>query len=69
MPVQQCDPCRRRSCGSRRLPGTGCTVRQYLRIGKDSFIGMGAVVVRDVPPNAVMAGNPARKLKDRRITS
>ncbi|MGO8704679.1 MAG: hypothetical protein ACLQVA_12755 [Candidatus Brocadiia bacterium] len=48
--------------------GQACSVRQYLRIGKDSFIGMGAVVVKDVPPNAVMAGNPARKLKDRRIT-
>jgi sugar O-acyltransferase (sialic acid O-acetyltransferase NeuD family) len=45
--------------------GQACTVRQHLRLGKDSFIGMGAVVVRDVPPNAVMIGNPARKLKDR----
>ena len=25
----------------------------------------GAVVVRDVPPNSVMVGNPARKLRDR----
>ncbi len=45
--------------------GQASTVRQHLRLGKDSFIGMGAVVVSDVPPNAVMAGNPARKLKDR----
>jgi sugar O-acyltransferase (sialic acid O-acetyltransferase NeuD family) len=48
--------------------GQACSVRQYLRLGKDSFIGMGAVVVKDVPPNAVMVGNPARKLKDRRAT-
>ncbi|MGD1000767.1 MAG: hypothetical protein ABSA67_08715 [Candidatus Brocadiia bacterium] len=48
--------------------GQACTVRQYLRIGKDSFVGMGAIVVRDVPPNAVMIGNPAHKLKDRYTT-
>ena len=45
--------------------GQACAVRQNLRLGKDSFIGMSAVVVSDVPPNVVMAGNPARKLKDR----
>ena len=45
--------------------GQACAVRQHLRLGKDSFVGMGAVVVTDVPPNAVMAGNPAHKLKDR----
>ncbi len=45
--------------------GQSCTVRQYLRIGKGSLIGMGAVVVGDVPPNSVMAGNPARRLRDR----
>jgi sugar O-acyltransferase (sialic acid O-acetyltransferase NeuD family) len=45
--------------------GQGCNVRQYLRIGRGSQIGMGAVVVKDVPPNSVMVGNPARKLRDR----
>jgi len=45
--------------------GQGCTVRQNLRIGRDSLIGMGAVVVKDVPPASVMAGNPARRLRDR----
>jgi len=46
--------------------GQGCNIRQYLRIGRGSLIGMGAVVIRDVPPNSVMVGNPARKLKDRK---
>jgi sugar O-acyltransferase (sialic acid O-acetyltransferase NeuD family) len=46
--------------------GQSCTVRQGLRVGRRAFIGMGAVVVKDVPPEAVMAGNPARKLRDRR---
>jgi len=45
--------------------GQGCAVRQYLRIGRRALIGMGAVVVQDVPPNAVMVGNPARKLRER----
>ena len=47
--------------------GQACTVRQNLRIGRGSLIGMGAVVTKDVPPGAVMAGNPARKLRDREM--
>lgn len=45
--------------------GQACTVREKLRIGKGSLIGMGAVVTKDVAPNSVMIGNPAKKLKDR----
>jgi NDP-sugar pyrophosphorylase family protein len=45
--------------------GQGCSVRQYVRIGRGSLIGMGAVVVKDVPPNSVMVGNPARRIRDR----
>lgn len=36
--------------------GQGCNVRQYLKIGRGSLIGMGSVVVRDVPPNSVYGG-------------
>jgi len=46
--------------------GQGCMIRQTLRVGQGSLIGMGSVVVSDVPPHSVMAGNPARKLRDRR---
>lgn len=45
--------------------GQACTVREKLRIGKGSLIGMGAVVVKNVEPNSVMVGSPAKKLKDR----
>ncbi len=45
--------------------GQSCTVRQYLRIGRGALVGMGAVVVRDVPANVVVAGNPARVLRER----
>jgi serine acetyltransferase len=31
-----------------------------IRIGKDSIIGAGSVVIDDVPPCSVVAGNPAR---------
>ena len=31
-----------------------------ITIGKDSIIGAGAVIVEDVAPYAVMAGNPAK---------
>jgi sugar O-acyltransferase (sialic acid O-acetyltransferase NeuD family) len=45
--------------------GQACTVRQFVRIGRGSLIGMGAVVLRDVPPNSVIVGNPGRRLRDR----
>ena len=45
--------------------GQACTIRELLRIGRNSLIGTGAVVVKDVPANSVMVGNPARRLRDR----
>jgi len=45
--------------------GQACTVRQGIRIGRNSLVGMGCVVIKDVPANSVMAGNPARKIKER----
>lgn len=44
--------------------GQSCSIRQYLHIGRGSLIGLGAVVVKDVPPNSVMVGNPAQRLRD-----
>jgi len=46
--------------------GQGCTVKQKRRIGRGSTVGMGAVVVKDVPPSCVVVGNPARLLRLRR---
>ena len=46
--------------------GQGSVCREFLRIGRGSLIGMGSVIIRDVPPNSVMAGNPARKLRERK---
>ena len=49
--------------GSGAYLGQGCTVRQNLRVGAGSLVGMGSVVVRDVAPGSVVAGNPARVLR------
>lgn len=34
-----------------------------IRVGKNAVIGAGAVVVKDVPPYSIVAGNPARILR------
>lgn len=38
----------------------GCIVIGNVKIGDNAIIGAGAVVVKDVPENAVAVGNPAR---------
>ncbi len=43
--------------------GVGATVMPRINIGKWSVIGAGSVVIRDVPPYSVVAGNPARVIK------
>lgn len=43
--------------------GQDATVRQLLSIGANALIGMGAVVVKSVPENAVVCGNPARLIR------
>ncbi len=43
--------------------GDSAIICKGVSIGKNSIIGAGAVVVSDIPPNCVAAGNPARVLK------
>jgi acetyltransferase-like isoleucine patch superfamily enzyme len=40
--------------------GSGATILANVTIGKNALIGAGSVVTKDVPENAVVAGNPAR---------
>jgi acetyltransferase-like isoleucine patch superfamily enzyme len=40
--------------------GSGATVLCNLVIGENAIVGAGSVVTRDVPANAIVAGNPAR---------
>jgi acetyltransferase-like isoleucine patch superfamily enzyme len=40
--------------------GTGCALIGGITVGDGALVGMGSVVLRDVEPNTVVAGNPAR---------
>lgn len=42
--------------------GGGSSVAPYVKIGERALVGMGSVVLRDVLPGRVAAGNPAREL-------
>jgi acetyltransferase-like isoleucine patch superfamily enzyme len=44
--------------------GGGSVLLPGIEIGEEAFIGAGAVVLRDVPPRAVMVGSPARQIRE-----
>ena len=44
--------------------GDGATVCKGVRIGANAIVAAGAVVARDVPADVVVAGNPARVVKE-----
>ncbi|WP_319460315.1 acetyltransferase [Micromonospora sp. RTP1Z1] len=43
--------------------GAGALIREGVTVGEWSLVGMGSVVLRDVPPGEIWAGNPARRLR------
>jgi len=43
--------------------GSGVTILSNTNIGENAVVGAGSVVVKDVPPNAIVAGNPAKVLR------
>ena len=43
--------------------GSGATILSNLVIGENALVGAGSAVTRDVPDNAIVAGNPARLLR------
>jgi acetyltransferase-like isoleucine patch superfamily enzyme len=43
--------------------GSGSTILANVVIGENAIIGAGSVVTKNVPPNAVVAGNPAKILR------
>lgn len=45
--------------------GTNSTIIQGKNIGEWSIVGAGAVVVKDIPPNATVVGNPTKVIKQR----
>lgn len=43
----------------------GVPVIQNSKIGSNSIIGLGSVVIRDIPDNVIALGNPARPMKEK----
>ena len=43
--------------------GANSTILPGIKIGRNSLIGAGSVVTKDVPPDSVVAGNPAKVIK------
>ena len=57
---EKCDTYVGKSC----VIGIGSTIMGGVRIGDYCVIGSGAVVTKDVPDNTIVAGNPARIIKE-----
>ena len=43
--------------------GSGATILSNLSIGENAIVGAGSVVTKDVPPNTIVVGNPAKVLR------
>lgn len=44
--------------------GAGAIIMPGITVGENSVVGAGSVVTKDVPPNTVVVGNPARVLRE-----
>ena len=44
--------------------GADCTILPGVTIGENSVIGAGSVVTKNVPDNVIVAGNPAKVIKE-----
>ena len=43
--------------------GSGSTILSNVTIGKNAIVGAGSVVTKDVAPNTIVAGNPAKFIR------
>jgi acetyltransferase-like isoleucine patch superfamily enzyme len=48
--------------GRKTFVGAGAIIRQGITIGENVMVGAGAVVIRDIPDNTTVVGNPQRVL-------
>ncbi|MBK9170114.1 MAG: N-acetyltransferase [Bryobacterales bacterium] len=49
--------------------GSGATILANVTIGENAIVGAGSVVTRDVPAGVIVAGNPARVLREVPVVS
>jgi sugar O-acyltransferase (sialic acid O-acetyltransferase NeuD family) len=49
--------------------GAGALIREGVRVGAWSLVGMGSVVLTDVPSDEIWVGSPARKLRSADVTA
>ena len=50
--------------GKRVWIGSGAIILPGITIGDNSIVGAGSIVTKDVPPNVIVAGNPAKFIKN-----
>jgi UDP-2-acetamido-3-amino-2,3-dideoxy-glucuronate N-acetyltransferase len=43
--------------------GSGATILSNVTVGENAIVGAGSVVTKDVPPNSIVAGNPAKFMR------
>jgi sugar O-acyltransferase (sialic acid O-acetyltransferase NeuD family) len=48
--------------------GLNATIREYVKLGENSAVGMGAVVLNNIGPGEIWAGNPAKFLRNAHLT-
>ena len=44
--------------------GSAATLLAGITVGENAIVGAGSLVTKDVPPDTIVAGNPAKKLRD-----
>jgi len=50
--------------GKRCFIGANAIIMPGVTVGNESIIGSGAIVTKDVPSNSIVAGNPAKIIKE-----
>ncbi len=51
--------------GQNAIIGANATILAGIKIGDNVLVGAGSVIVKDIPPGKVVAGNPAKVIKER----